>query len=473
MKKILINISNGFSLRFLCHSEILKSLRENKELEIYILSNNAQSTKDNLGFDDVKYLEYDEKRIQKYKVSSKLYNFLETLRLFTHGGKYKTPEIVFGYTKLNKIKKKIFRIILLALRKSKFLRKILLFFHSYYYPDELYNLVKEINPNLIVTSSLGVFSCDEYILRIARKLNIKSCSCILSWDNSTTRGYPGALPDMIYSWTDIMKEELINFSDCNRNIITTAGVPHFDNYYYNNDADLDKNFYKKYDIDKSKKILFFVTKGPSTFQFNPNIAMLISKNINNGKIKNAHLITRIHPLFYKLSDDTNEYEFSSALKVFKELEKRYDCLSVDYPNITSMKQNFEMNKNEQSHLKNLIVKSDVIINVYSTLNIEGAIFDKPLINIDFDDFEPMYKWNKKLERQSLSIDRALDHNTRIMNYNAISNVINEEELIKKINQYLENPSYKSKGRAIVSEREAGPNKGLSGRFISKHIISLL
>ena len=80
MKKILINITNGFSLRFLCHSEILRSLRENKELEIYILSNNAKSTKDNLGFDDVKYLEYDEKRIQKYKVSSKLYNFLETLR---------------------------------------------------------------------------------------------------------------------------------------------------------------------------------------------------------------------------------------------------------------------------------------------------------------------------------------------------------------------------------------------------------
>ena len=151
-------------------------------------------------------------------------------------------------------------------------------------------------------------------------------------------------------------------------------MPHFDNYYYNNDADLDKNFYKKYDIDKSKKILFFVTKGPSTFQFNPNIAMLISKNINNGNIKNAHLITRIHPLFYKLNDDTNEYEFSSALKVFKELEKKYDCLSVDYPKITSMKQNFEMNKNEQSHLKNLIIKSDVIINVYSTLNIEGAIF---------------------------------------------------------------------------------------------------
>ena len=185
------------------------------------------------------------------------------------------------------------------------------------------------------------------------------------------------------------------------------------------------------------------------------------------------MITRIHPLFYKLNDDTNEYEFSSALKVFKELEKKYDCLSVDYPKITSMKQNFEMNKNEQSHLKNLIIKSDVIINVYSTLNIEGAIFDKPLINIDFDDFEPMYKWNKKFERQSLSIDRALDHNARIMNYNAISNLLNEDELIKKINQYLENPSYKSKDREVISEKEAGPNKGSSGKFISKDIISLL
>ena len=34
---------------------------------------------------------------------------------------------------------------------------------------------------------------------------------MLSWDNSTTRGYPGCKPTNVFAWTETMKEKLNNF----------------------------------------------------------------------------------------------------------------------------------------------------------------------------------------------------------------------------------------------------------------------
>ena len=43
VKKILINITNGFSLRYICHTDILSELSKN--YKIILLSKNANSTK--------------------------------------------------------------------------------------------------------------------------------------------------------------------------------------------------------------------------------------------------------------------------------------------------------------------------------------------------------------------------------------------------------------------------------------------
>ena len=471
MKKILINITNGFSLRYLCHTQILETLRKKPNIKIYILSKDAAATKKNLEFEDLTYLEYDSIKLNQFKNSSRIYNFLETLRLYIHGGNFKTPSIMFDYLIIEKSKKKLLSFLIFFFRKFKFLRKLLLFAQSKYFHPEIYKILKNVNPDLVITSSLGVFSFDEYVLRVSKLLGIKTCSCILSWDNSTTRGYPGSLPDKIFVWTEIMKNEIIKFSDCENKDIIVGGIPHFDNYFINSQTNRE-NILKKFRIENDKKIILFVTKGPSTFQFNPNIVDFICKNIEDNNLKNVHLIARIHPLFYKINNN-GELEFKDALNVFKDLEKKYSSFSIDYPSITSLNQNFEMNKNEQIYLKNLITSSDIILNIFSTLNIEGSILNKSLVNIDFDDFEPMYKWNKKFERQSLSVDRNLDHNSRIMSYGGIFNTKNKSELLNVLKFSLNNFNKNQQGMKKIVEMEAGPNQGCSGKFIAEKIFSFL
>ena len=100
-----------------------------------------------------------------------------------------------------------------------------------FYPPDLDHLLNRLSPDLVLTTSLGTFSFDEFILRAAKKKNIRNCSIILSWDNTTTRGYASFHADKVISWTDIMKNELIEFHDVDEKKIYIGGVAHFDDYY--------------------------------------------------------------------------------------------------------------------------------------------------------------------------------------------------------------------------------------------------
>ena len=101
MKKILINITNGFSLRYICHSEILNEL--SKEYKIILLSKNANSTKKNIKNENIDYEQINEDEFNKFKFSNKLYNFCELLGiLFTVENTLHQKIILKKYSK-NKI----------------------------------------------------------------------------------------------------------------------------------------------------------------------------------------------------------------------------------------------------------------------------------------------------------------------------------------------------------------------------------
>lgn len=468
MKKILINITNGFSLRYICHTDILSIL--SKKYKIILLSKNSIATKKNVQNEDIQYEEIDNEEFMKFRFSSKIYNFLEYLRYFIHGGRYNTPMNNFDaiFKSQNYIRKIFFLIIIKLFNNIKFLRKLLIKIQANTYPVYLDKLIKKISPDIVLVTSLGTFSFDEFVLRAAKKNNIRTLSVILSWDNTTTRGYSSVHTDKVIVWNNIMKKELIEFHDIEADKIYIGGVANFDDYF--NKKKMTKNFFfKSNKLDRSKKLITFFTKGPSTYQFNPNITKIICDAIQQKKINNCQLITRIHPLFYK--NKNGRSLFYEALNIFKDLEKKYKFLKINYPKILSFQENFDMSKNEQETLANLIYHSDIIINIYSTINIEACIFNKPLINVNFDNLKPMYKYKHgKSWRQNLhKLDRDLDHNQRIVKSGATKLADSPNELINCINEYLINPMENSKERQKLVEAEIGIFKGSASPNIANLI----
>tara|TARA_Y100000816_G_scaffold291137_1_gene281588 strand:+ start:423 stop:1841 length:1419 start_codon:yes stop_codon:yes gene_type:complete len=472
VKKILINITNGFSLRYICHTGILKEL--SKKYKIILLSKNANSTKKNVEDDNIQYEQINEDEFNKFKFSNKIYNFVELLRYFIHGGKYTTPKNNFEeiFKNTNFFRKIFFTFLISLFNNIRFLRKLTLRLTKNFYPSNLDNLINKLSPDLVLTTSLGTFSFDEFILRAAKKKNIKNCAVILSWDNTTTRGYASFHPDRVISWTDIMKNELIKFHDVDEKKIYVGGVAHFDDYYNKKPIPKSK-FFEGLNLDVNKNLITFFTKGPSTFQFNPNITKIICEAIQNSEINNSQLITRIHPLFYK--NKNGKPLFGSALSLFEELNTKYKFLRINNPKILSYDENFDISREEQEMLINLIYHSDVIVNIFSTINIEACIFNKPIVNVNFDNLEKMYNYDhKKNWRQNLhKLDKNLDHNQRIVKSGSIKLANNPKELISYINDYLKNPQNNSNERKKIVDIEIGKFKGNASKNIASIIENFL
>ena len=110
--------------------------------------------------------------------------------------------------------------------------------------------------------------------------------------------------------------------------------------------------------------------------------------------------------------------------------------------------------------------------MFSTINIEGAIFDKPLINICYQTNTDFYNKNIK-SRYDIKIDYKQDHNQRILKTGGITNCWNDKELINGINLALNFPEKLSNERQQILNNEVGPNKGKAAQEISKLIEELI
>ena len=150
---------------------------------------------------------------------------------------------------------------------------------------------EKFKPTIVLTTSIGTFDHDAYVLRESTQRNIKTISYILSWDNTTVRGYGTNRSSHIITWSEIMKSELIHLHNKNPNMIQVGGVPHYDNYYHPKMLWSKEELYSNLGLPLDKDIIVLGTKSPNTYKSNPYIAKLICESItHNPQLKNAILL---------------------------------------------------------------------------------------------------------------------------------------------------------------------------------------
>ena len=137
--------------------------------------------------------------------------------------------------------------------------------------------------------------------------------------------------------------------------IKPLGLPRLDYYFENHDLDkLKEDFFKKYGFDSNKKIIFYAPTFRENRKYNNVFDFFDLKKFNEVLGSEYILALRLHP---KIKDFYTENIQSS--------EEYIDC--SDYPS-------------EQE----LIMLSDILITDYSSIMIEFAILDKPIIFFVYD-----------------------------------------------------------------------------------------
>jgi hypothetical protein len=225
-------------------------------------------------------------------------------------------------------------------------------------------------------------------------------------------------------------------------------------------------------FDPARRILFFATKSPNTYLCNVDVARVICKAIRVGRLpRNCHLISRLHPIYYRSKNGKPMFE--KEIEEWRQLEREFggDCLSIDFPEILDGKLNFFMPDREIQKLDGILWHCDAVINIFSTLNIEACIFDRPIVNVGFQ-FEGRTPPGKKKSRFDVRYDEAQIHNQRIVRSGGTVIAYSPDQLLQQIAASLEEPAVRREGRKKIVRQECAVNLGRAGIEVGKAILEV-
>ena len=123
--------------------------------------------------------------------------------------------------------------------------------------------------------------------------------------------------------------------------------------------------------------------------------------------------------------------------------------------------------NDKDFFINLVYHCDVLVNVASTLAIDGSVFDRPVICINFDDpRKTLPKW-KRVER----LFDSFDHYEALMETGCAKISTSFEMMIEDINAYFADQTLHRENRQAAIEKFVAPFEGDSGKRLVKEVLA--
>lgn len=275
-----------------------------------------------------------------------------------------------------------------------------------------------------------------------------------SWDN-IANSYYRFIPDCFLVPNKLSLEILPALQGLKKESIYIVGIPVFD--WYRKPGILksrDKHFRKK-GLDSNKRLLFFGSEG--SWSVNDKIT---AKNIyelikNDELVKPCQLLIRPH--FSNAQDD-----------IFREFKDKKDIVVDNYRIVDFMIDKWDPDIAETVDFVNSVTHCDIMINPASTLSLDAACVDKPIINIGFGC--EYTEDGKDITEQKMY---GSDHMEWMLSADGTDKVKSKEELKNQINKYLLDPTIKSEGREILREKLCFKVDGLSSKRVVDTIDDIL
>jgi hypothetical protein len=480
-KCVFIYATAGFSDRILAKSSLV-SLLEVKVEKIVIFSPLGDLKEYQKAFSKKNVIieKSNEHEYEKYFKKSIVARNLSLFRQFIHNNKYDTfivdwfRSIFLNQIKLNRrYTGKAIAFLWDAMsrffKSSLILRKLLIWFETRVIVinphKELFELYM---PDLVIVSALSGVKYNENFAREAKSNGVKVCCLMGSWDYAVSLGMPGFEPDFISAWNEDQKKDLIRLNDIDKNKVQVNGIPYWDSRY-NSAEIIEKNdFFKKFKLDPEKRIILNATHPPSRFPMGPELVEKMALAIDEGILNEAQILVRIHPTHYH--EKEGKLRFSKILSKYENLSKKYDNVILNIPNTQGTRSDFQFGLEENIIMNSLLKYSDVMVTMFSTMQIEAALFDLPIVNYAIREIAEADYENTRLDPQAIL---KMPHVNRVLQTGGVQTATTFEELYSRVNDYFANPSLDSEGRKIIEKNFVGDFKGNGSQATADYIYSIL
>ena len=349
-----------------------------------------------------------------------------------------------------------------VLRRSKAARQKLIQQQKRFSPDLYGDLFERYQPGLVVASTPG-WRMDRYLLRQAAQRGVTTAAVVVGWDNPSSYSLPGAPVDWINCWSEIQKEELVLGSDWNPDHVHVGGIPSYDGYFKKEWLMPRDEYFRLHHLDPNRKLLGYAC---SFITFSPNyqnIEPLARMVANDELAEPSQLLIRLHPNHFM-----DEPLFAAEREKIRQLVRDLPHVHVVEPVPLGGELGYYSGE-DMPEKTSMMAYSDVFLTVYSTMVVEAAIHDRPIIGVCID---APGGWNQP-GRFSLPLSKIGDWPThqRFREAGAGKVALDAGQLREALNQYLKDPQLDHEKRAAFIRNEVTFTDSEAGKRTGRYLLS--
>ncbi len=356
-------------------------------------------------------------------------------------------------------------LMILLLRNFSWARKLLVRIQNRFTPEIYSDLFDKYQPDLVIASTPG-WRMDRYLLRESARRGIPNMTVIVGWDNSSSYNVPGADVQWATCWSQLQKDELVYGSDWKPEQVNIGGIPSYDGYFRKQWLMPRDEYFKLHKLDPNRKLISYASSFVHFAPNFPNIEALAKLVSSDSLAEPSQLLIRLHPSHFQ---DKPKIFAEERQRVF-DLEKKYPHVHVVQPVALGGSLGYYGGE-DMDEKSSMMAYSDVLVTVYSTMLVETAVHDTPMIAATID---VPGGWNKK-GKFSLSLKEIGDWPThkRFREAKAGRAANNAAELRDALNMYLKDRTIDSAERRKFVEDEISFTDASSGKRTAEFILKVL
>ncbi len=356
------------------------------------------------------------------------------------------------------------RLIIALMRHSRKARQYLVRWQMRYDPGFYADLFDKYQPDLVVSSTYG-WRNDRYLLREAVRRGVKTGAVIVGWDNPSSYGVPAAPLNFVTCWSEIQKQELVEGSDWDASQVNVGGIPSYDGYFRKEWLISHDEYFAMHGLDPKRKLIGYAS---SFITFSPNYRNVeaLAKLVASERLAEpCQLLIRLHPNHFM-----TEPLFVEEREKIRELVRTLPHVHLVEP-VALGGDLGHYSGEDMPEKTSMMAYSDVFTTVYSTMCVETAIQDRPIVSVCLD---TPGGWNKP-GKFSLALSEIGNWPTHKRFREAgAGKVASDEESFKiLLNAYLKNPGLDSEKRMKFIKDELTFTDGSAGRHTAEYLLSLV
>jgi hypothetical protein len=369
-----------------------------------------------------------------------------------------------GFTGAGRYALPLLRILIWLMRRSRLLRRLVVRAQQHYNPQIYKDLFEKYQPELVIARTPG-WRMDRYLLREAAARGIRTVATIVGWDNPSSYTLNGALVDYITCWSELQKEELVLGSDWDPKRVNISGIPSYDGYFLRSWLIPREEYFRQHDLTPDRKLLAYACSFETFHPNFPNIAA-IAELVNQDKLgQPCQLLIRLHPNHF-LPGTRFEGEANRVREYIKNMPHVHLVEPVSLGGGLG-----HYSGEDMPEKASMMAYADVFLTVYSTMVVETAIHDRPIISVTID---IPGGWNMP-DVYSLPLTAIGEWPThlRFRQSGAGRVAANQEEVRQHITFYLNDPTADSEKRLKFIQDECTYTDGSAGRRTGEYLLHLL